>query len=252
MQLSVITIFPDVFSAYFRQGVIGRALDKGLFKADVLDLRDFTTDKHKTVDDTPYGGGPGMVMKPEPLASAIEHAKSGPDETLTIMLSPQGGLFTQKKAERLASEQRKIILICGRYEGIDQRVIDTMVDEEMSIGDYVLTGGELAALVIIDASVRLVPGVVGDEGSLVSESFSWGMLDYPHYTRPQNWRGIGVPDVLIGGHHAMINRFRRKEALRKTLTRRPEMLSDRALLNEEDKILLKEIEEEMHGHDKGD
>ncbi|MEJ2182220.1 MAG: tRNA (guanosine(37)-N1)-methyltransferase TrmD [Nitrospirota bacterium] len=240
---SVITIFPRVFDAYLSESLIGKAREKGLVGVDVLDLRDFTADRHRTVDDSPYGGGPGMVLKPEPLARAVQHVKADGVETLTILLTPQGARFDQGAAERFAREERRLLFLCGRYEGMDERVRESLVDEEISIGDYVLSGGELAALVIIDAASRLVPGVVGDEVSLEDESFSWGILDYPHYTRPPEWRGMRVPEVLLSGNHGEIARYRRKEALRRTLERRPDLLS-RVELTDEDRKLISEIKEE--------
>lgn len=251
MDVSVITLFPDIFNCYMGLGIMKRAREKGLVTFEVLNLRDFTHDRHRTVDDTPYGGGPGMVMKPEPIAAALDQIKSGGHETYTILLSPQGKLFTQKRAEELSREARKLVLISGRYEGIDERVREGLVDEELSIGDYVLTGGELPALVIIDAAVRLLPGALGDEGSLIEESFAWGILDYPHYTRPPEWKGMKVPDVLVSGNHAEIARWRRKEALRKTLRERPDLLvSNGAALTALDHKLIEEIKEEGHEPDK--
>jgi tRNA (guanine37-N1)-methyltransferase len=243
MNISVLTILPGIFDAYLNESIIGRALEKGIVQAQILNLRDFAHDKHKCVDDTPYGGGPGMVMKTEPFGEAFEHILSDGIETHTILLSPQGKPFSQKRAEELAKDKRRLLFVCGRYEGIDERVVDEYVDEEISVGDYVLTGGELPALVIIDAALRLVPGVVGDEDSLEEESFSWGILDYPHYTRPQQWKGRKVPDVLMSGHHLEIKRYRRKEALRHTLLKRPDLLH-KASLTEEDRKVLDEIKEE--------
>lgn len=246
MHISVITIFPEIFTAYLDESIMKRARDKGLIRMDVHNLRDFSVDKHRTVDDYPYGGGPGMVMKPEPLSKAIEHIKSDGMETLTIMLTPQGRLFTQQAAEELSREKRRLLFICGRYEGIDDRVRQLHADEEYSIGDYVLTGGELPALVIIDAAVRLVPGVVGDEESLREESFTWGILDYPHYTRPPEWRGLKVPEVLLSGDHGKVARWRRREALKRTLMRRPDLL-EKAHLTDEDYRVISEIKEEADG-----
>lgn len=243
MHVSVITIFPEIFTSYMNESIMKRALEKGLVRLDVHNPRDFPEDKHRTVDDYPYGGGPGMVMKPEPLSRAIEHVKSDGVDTLTVMLTPQGRVFNQQVAEELSREQRRLLFLCGRYEGIDDRIRRLYADDELSIGDYVLTGGELPALVIIDAAVRLVPGVVGEEESLREESFTWGILDYPHYTRPPEWRGLRVPDVLLSGNHGLIARWRRREALQRTLRRRPDLL-DRAPLTEEDRKLISEIKEE--------
>jgi tRNA (guanine37-N1)-methyltransferase len=250
MHISIITIFPDIFRAYLGESLMGRARERGILTADVIDLRDFAADRHGTVDDTPYGGGPGMVMKPEPIERAVESIKSDGHETFTISVSPQGQRFTQAIAERFSREHRRLLFLCGRYEGVDERVIDELVDEEISIGDYVMTGGELAALVIIDASVRLLEGVVGDERSLEDESFSWGILDYPQYTRPPVWRDRRVPDVLLSGNHAEIHKWRRREALRRTFLRRPDLLREGSL-SDADKRLLSEIKEEDDGFREG-
>jgi tRNA (guanine37-N1)-methyltransferase len=209
----------------------------------VHDLRDFTTDRHRSVDDMPYGGGPGMVMKPEPLMRAVAHisATRGTPGAV-VLLSPQGRAFTQAEAARLVALGH-VALLCGRYEGMDERVRELVATEELSIGDYVLSGGELPALVVLDAVSRLVPGVVGDEQSVAEESFSRGVLDYPHYTRPAEVAGRRVPDVLLSGHHAEVRRWRRKAALARTLERRPELLAD-AALDEDDRVLLEEIKKE--------
>lgn len=233
----IITIFPEIFHSYLGEGMLRRATQKGLLDARVYNLRDFTTDKHRTVDDYPYGGGSGMVMKAEPIANAIREIRSDGRERLTVMLSPQGKRFDQEMAEALSREERRILFICGRYEGIDERVRELFVDEEVSIGDFVLTGGELAALVIIDGSTRLVPGVLGDEESLRDESFSWGILDYPHYTRPPEFLDRRVPEVLLSGNHREIERWRRREALRRTLLRRPDLLES-AVLSREDEDMM--------------
>jgi len=243
MDISVITVFPEIFHAYLGESIMGRAVEKGLVEFSVLNLRDFALDRHRTVDDAPYGGGPGMVMKPEPVAAAVESATSDGLDTLTVMVTPQGEPFTQAVAEELSREKRRLLFLCGRYEGMDDRVREAFADRELSIGDYVLTGGELPALVIIDAVVRLLPGAVGDEGSLAEESFSWGILDYPHYTRPPEWRGMRAPDVLLSGNHREVARWRRKEALRRTLARRPDLLKG-ASLTDEDRKLITEIKEE--------
>ncbi len=246
MHVSIVTIFPEVFDAYLDVSLIGKARERGILRVDIHDLRDFAADRHRTVDDTPYGGGPGMVMKPEPIAGALEHIKSDGEETRTIVVTPQGRPFRQETAEELSRETRRLLFLCGRYEGIDERVIEELVDDEYSIGDYVMAGGELAALVIIDAAVRLLPGVVGDEGSLAEESFSWGILDYPHYTRPPEWKGLKVPEALLSGNHREIELWRRKEALRRTLGRRPDLL-EKAALSEEDLRLISAIKEEEDG-----
>lgn len=239
----VITIFPEIFHAYLGESILKRAIRKGIFDVAVYNLRDFTADKHRTVDDTPYGGGSGMVMKIEPIHRAMQAIGADGRERLTVLLSPQGRLFTQEEAERRAAEGRRLLFLCGRYEGIDERVRESLVDEEWSIGDYVLTGGELPALVIIDSIARLLPGVLGDEASALEESFTWGILDYPHYTRPPEFEGLRVPEVLLSGNHKEIARYRRKEALRRTLLRRPDLIG-KARLTETDHVLLKELSSE--------
>jgi tRNA (guanine37-N1)-methyltransferase len=223
--------------------VVGRGVERGLLDVKIHDLRDFTTDRHRSVDDVPYGGGPGMVMKPEPLMRAAEHIRvtRGAAEAV-VLLTPQGKAFTQSEAERL-SHLGHVVLLCGRYEGMDERVHEIVATEELSIGDYVLSGGELAALVVVDAVSRLVPGVVGDEQSVAEDSFSRGLLDYPHYTRPADVAGHRVPDVLLSGHHADVRRWRRKAALARTLERRPELL-EHAALDEEERAMLEEIKKE--------
>jgi tRNA (guanine37-N1)-methyltransferase len=225
------------------EGVIGRGVERGLLDVKIHDLRDFTTDRHRSVDDVPYGGGPGMVMKPEPLLKAVEHIRStrGAADAV-VLLTPQGKPFTQSEAERLG-RLGHVVLLCGRYEGMDERVHELAATEELSIGDYVLSGGELAALVVVDAVSRLVPGVVGDERSVAEDSFSRGLLDYPHYTRPADVAGHRVPEVLLSGHHAEVRRWRRKAALARTLERRPELL-EQASLDDEERALLDEIKKE--------
>ena len=219
--------------AGLRTGSWGGGWRAGLIDLQVHDLRDFTTDRHKVVDDTPFGGGPGMVLKPEPMFRAVEHlreSRGAPDAVL--LPSPQGRRFTQAVAEEY-SRHAHLVLLCGRYEGVDERVSTTLVTEEVSIGDYVLSGGELPALVIVDAVARLVPGVVGDAESVVRDSFTRGLLDHPHYTRPASFRGLDVPAVLLSGHHGEIDRWRRQQALRRTYERRPDLLADEALTDEE-------------------
>jgi len=249
MRCEVITIFPEIFTAYFSLKIFERALQRGIVSIRTHDLRDYTMDRHRTVDDYPYGGGPGMVLKPEPFSRAVESIKSDGIETCTIMLSPQGERFDQDTALALSRDQRRLLFICGRYEGIDERVKDTLVDREVSIGDYILTGGELAALVIIDSIVRLVPDALGDEHSTEEESFSWGILDYPHYTRPAEYEGHKVPGVLLSGNHSEIARWRRKEALRRTLRRRPDLLHKTPLTVEDERLLLEIKEEDRNGPD---
>ena len=244
MKCDIITIFPDIFHAYLNESIMKKAVQKGLVDVEVHNLRDFTKDKHRTVDDSPYGGGAGMVMKPEPFFAAVEALCPEASERRVIMLSPTGKTFRQDMAMELSKEDRRLIFLCGRYEAIDERVRTALVDDEVSIGDYILTGGELPALVIIDAAARLIPGVLGDEHSAEEESFSWGILDYPHYTRPPVFRNLSIPDMLLSGHHRDIQRWRRKEALRRTLRERPDLL-EKAGLSEEDYELVREIKEEM-------
>jgi len=239
-RFDIITIFPEMFSAYLGESILKRAIQKGLLDVKFFNLRGFTSDKHRTVDDYPYGGGSGMIMKIEPIYEALNSIKADGHKRLTILMSPQGKPYTQRMAESLALDPRRIVFICGRYEGIDERVRHSLVDEEISIGDYVLTGGELASLVIIDSIARLVPGVLGDEDSVKEESFSWGLLDYPHYTRPPEFMGMKVPDVLLSGNHKEIWRSRRREAIRRTLLKRPDLL-EKASLSSEDTEILNEL-----------
>ncbi len=242
MRFDVLTIFPEVIESYISVSILKRAIQKGIIDVRVHNIRDYTTDKHRQVDDYPYGGGAGMVFKPEPLFNAIESLSRDGIKRHRILTSPGGRVFTQDVASEFAREHGAIMIVCGRYEGVDERV-KVLIDEEISIGDYVLTGGELASLVIIDAVCRLLPGVLGDETSSEEESFSTGLLEYPQYTRPAEYRGMRVPEVLLSGNHQMIRRWRRKEALRKTLKQRPDLL-EKAALTDEDKILLQEIKEE--------
>ena len=243
MKFDIITIFPEIFNAYLNESIIKRAVNKKIIEAKVHNLRDFTADRHRTVDDYPYGGGPGMVMKPEPFFNAVETIKSDGIPRRTIMLSPQGKVFNQGMALSMSKESQGLILICGRYEAVDERVRENLVDEEISIGDYILTGGELPALVIIDTVARLIPGVLGDERSNEEESFTWGILDYPQYTRPPEFRGLKAPEVLLSGNHKDISNWRRKEALRRTILKRPDLIG-RALLTDKDHKLVSEIKEE--------
>ena len=233
MRFDVITIFPRIVEAGLAEGIVGRARERGLIDVTVRNLRDFTTDRHHVVDDVPFGGGPGMVMKPEPFFAAIEavEAERGKAGTV-VLLTPAGRPFTQSEAERFAARSH-LVLLCGRYEGVDERVRERWVTDEVSIGDYVLSGGEVPALVVIDAVSRLVPGVVGDEQSVEGDSFVRGLLDYPHYTRPAEFAGQQVPEVLLSGHHAEIRRWRRQQALRRTWERRPDLLASAQLDEEE-------------------
>jgi len=224
MIVDVVTIFPQMIEPALAEGVIGRARTKGLVEVKARDLRDYTSDKHRVVDDVAFGGGPGMVMKPEPIFRAVEEisAERGAP-TAVILMTPQGRQFSHAEALRF-SRMERIIVLCGRYEGIDERVAEALVTDEISIGDYVLTGGELPALVVIDAVVRLVPGVVGDDQSVANDSFVEGLLDFPHYTRPADFRGMKVPDVLLSGHHAEIERWRREQQRLRTEKRRPDLV----------------------------
>jgi tRNA (guanine37-N1)-methyltransferase len=257
-RFDVVTIFPSIIEAYIGESILKRAVLNGRLDVKAHDLRDYTTDRHRTVDDTPYGGGAGMVMKVEPMHKAISSICSDGIERRRILLSPQGRTYNQAIAEELAAEKRRLLLVCGRYEGIDERVRDLLVDEEISVGDYVLTGGELAALVIIDSVTRLCPGVLGDDSSSKEESFSWGILDYPHYTRPPEFMGLKAPEELLSGNHAKIAEWRRKQALRRTLANRPDLL-ETAGLSAEDRRMLQELcsqketimSEEDDGSDKG-
>lgn len=247
MQFGVISIFPEMFQTLTEQGITSRAVKRGLVTVDLWNPRDFTFDNYQTVDDRPYGGGPGMVMKIEPLRDAIEAAKAklGAD-TKVVYLSPQGRQLTQQGAEELHS-RGKIIFLAGRYEGVDERLIEEFVDEEWSIGDYVLSGGELAAMVIMDSVIRLVPGVLGHSLSAVEDSFTDGLLDCPHYTRPEVYGDKPVPEVLLSGNHEKIRRWRLKQALGRTWQRRPDLLSQRVLSKEEQTLLQEYIREAEAG-----
>jgi tRNA (guanine37-N1)-methyltransferase len=246
LNFEVLTLFPGMLEGPLNESILKRGREKGLLNVAVRNIRDYTEDKHKTADDSPYGGGVGMVLKPAPIFKAFEAIREEhPGEAfLSILLSPQGRLFDQQRAEELSGEKRRIILLCGHYEAIDERVIDALIDEELSIGDYVLTGGELAALVVIDAAARLLPGVLGDEESAYRDSFGDGLLDHPHYTRPAEFLGRKVPDELLSGNHACIDRWRRREALKATLIKRPDLLAT-AGLTEEDRKILEELKKEL-------
>jgi tRNA (guanine37-N1)-methyltransferase len=237
IRFDCVTLFPETFAAVTASGVTSRALERGLWQLALWNPRDFTTDNYRTVDDRPYGGGPGMVMLAEPLEKAIAAAKAAVEgEAKVIHLSPQGRVLDHRKVMEISGEER-IVLLCGRYEGIDERLIARCVDEEVSIGDYVLSGGELAAMVLIDAVVRQLPGALGDEDSAAQDSFVGGLLDCPHYTRPEEYAGERVPQVLLSGNHAEIERWRLKQALGRTWLRRPELLAKRALSAAEAKLL---------------
>ena len=250
MLIDIITIFPDYFRTLFDYGIVRRAGAARLVEIKAHDLRSWTTDKHRMVDDRPFGGGDGMVLKPEPLFAAVEsltgaggdaqaHAEKG---VRVVMLSPQGRVLDQAVAQELAGAEH-LVLICGRYEGVDERVVERLATDEISIGDYVLSGGEPAAVVLVDAIVRLLPGALGSETSASNDSFSDGLLDFPHYTRPPEFRGHGVPEVLLGGNHAEIARWRRRQALLKTRRNRPDLLT-RASLTEAERAWLAEEEPE--------
>jgi tRNA (guanine37-N1)-methyltransferase len=240
MHFDIFTLFPGMFQGPLSESILKRAQERGLLSIALHNIRDATSDRHHVADDYPYGGGAGMVMKPEPIFASVEAVYHGGP---IILLSPQGRLFTQQVASDLAQEAR-ISLICGHYEGIDERVRQHLITDELSIGDYVLTGGELAALVVVDAVSRLLPGVLGDPGSILEESHSSGLLEHPHYTRPAEYRGWHVPDVLLSGNHAEIARWRRKESLRRTKERRPDLFARLDLSNKQDVKLLRELEEE--------
>jgi tRNA (guanine37-N1)-methyltransferase len=236
----IVTIFPAMVEAALAAGVVGRAIEKRLLDVVIHDLRDFTTDRHRSVDDMPYGGGPGMVMKPEPIFGALDAIEARRGAPVTVLLmSPQGVRFTQRDAERFGSHPH-LVLLCGRYEGVDERV-RSRVSEEVSIGDYVLSGGELPALVVLDAVARFVPGVVGDDQSVAEDSFSRGLLDFPHYTRPAVVGDLRVPDVLLSGNHQEIRKWRKQESLERTLERRPDLLEN-AALDDEERMMLRELQ----------
>ena len=246
LKFDVLTLFPGILAGPLNESILKRAQEKGHLDLRLWNIRDHTDDKHRTADDSPYGGEAGMVMKPEPVFRAMEQVRAAHpgEQFLTVLLSPQGQQFDHRQAERFSREQRRIVLLCGHYEAIDERVRESLVDEELSIGDFVLTGGELAALVVIDAAVRLVPGVLGDEESAYRDSFGDGLLDHPHYTRPAEFRGLRVPEVLLSGNHDAIWRWRRREALRSTLRKRPDLL-ETADLTPEDKKVLEELKREQ-------
>ena len=242
MHVDILTLFPDMFQGPFSESILKRAQERGLLSIALHDIRASTTDKHHIVDDYPYGGGAGMVMKPEPIFAAVEAVYQGGP---LILMSPQGRPFTQQIARELAQEPR-LTLICGHYEGVDERVREHLVTDEISIGDYVLTGGELAAMIVVDATCRLLPGVLGGEESTLEESYSNNLLEYPHYTRPPEFRGWHVPDILLSGHHANIARWRRKESIRRTRARRPDLFAKLDLSSRQDQKILKELDTEEH------
>ncbi len=232
IRFDIITIFPEIFSEVFDFGIVRRAVEAGLIEIHVHDLRDYTSDRHRQVDDRPFGGGAGMVMKPEPLFRAVEAVTNGEPDVSVLLLSPQGRLFDQSTAREYA-EKPRLVLICGRYEGVDERVAENLITGEVSIGDYVLSGGEIPAMVVVDAVTRLIPGALGCEQSAERESFVGGLLDYPHYTRPAEYRGLKAPDVLMSGNHSEIESWRRHKAIEKTLRRRPDLIRCRILSDDE-------------------
>ncbi len=253
MQFEVFTLLPEVFAAYLESSILLRARQRGLIDVRLHNIRDYAHDKHHTTDDTPYGGGGGMVMKPEPVFEAIETVlgitagQTQPPAFPVILLTPQGRVFNQRIAEELSGHER-IALLCGRYEGVDERIREYLVTDEISIGDYVLTGGELPALMIIDAISRLIPGVLGDPTGAQDDSHSMGLLEYPHYTKPSEFRGWKVPDVLLSGDHAKIEKWRREQALTRTFHKRPDMI-EKAELDKEDKKIVERLRSKVEGDD---
>ncbi|MEW8508622.1 MAG: tRNA (guanosine(37)-N1)-methyltransferase TrmD [Candidatus Thiodiazotropha sp.] len=237
MRFDLVTLMPAMFNALTKEGVVARAIARRLAEIELWNPRDYTKDVHRTVDDRPYGGGPGMVMKYQPLQQAIESALKASPEARVIYLSPQGERFDQRRAKAVAEARQPLLLIAGRYEGVDERIIERYVDEEWSIGDYVLSGGELAAMVVLDAVIRLIPGTLGDADSAQQDSFMDGLLDCPHYTRPVEIDGMSVPPVLQGGNHDAIRCWRLQQALKRTLERRPDLLRDRRMSADEEKLL---------------
>jgi len=251
LRCDVLTLFPEMVMRVLDSSMLKRAREKGLLEVNVHNLRDYTMDKHKVADDVPYGGGAGMVMKAEPILRAVEDIRRTYEErgegVRLLLPSPTGRPFTQACAHDLAADSRRLVILCGHYEGIDERVRLSLRPEEISVGDYVLTGGELPALILIDATSRLVPGVLGDPSSIIEESFAEPLLEYPHYTRPAEVRGLTVPEVLLSGHHEAIRRWRRKEALRATYEKRPDLLKDRELTVEDRQLLADIIREGVPG-----
>lgn len=247
MRIDVLTLFPEMFEGVFGASILGKAKEKGIVALHTVNFRDYANNKHNTVDDYPYGGGGGMVLKPEPIFSAVEQLVLDKEKKpRVILMCPQGEQFTQRKAEELSQEEH-LVFICGHYEGYDERIRQYLVTDELSIGDYVLTGGELPAMVVIDSVARLLPGVLGNETSAITDSFSTGLLEHPHYTRPPVFRDWEVPEVLLSGHHVKIEEWRRKQALRRTWERRPDLLNDMPL-TAKDKKWLDEIRSDGGEH----
>jgi tRNA (guanine37-N1)-methyltransferase len=239
MRIDVLTLFPEMLEGVFGASILGKAREKKLVALSAINFRNYATNKHNTVDDYPYGGGGGMVLKPDPVFAAVEDLEVAPDtKPRVILMCPQGETFTQAKAEELSRESH-LVFICGHYEGYDERIREHLVTDELSIGDYVLTGGEIPAMAVIDSVVRLLPGVLGNESSAVTDSYSTGLLEHPHYTRPPEFRGWSVPDVLISGHHGRIEAWRREQSLLRTLQRRPELL-EKVELTAKERIWLAE------------
>lgn len=248
MKFDIFTLLPEVFPPYLNSSILAKAAQNQLIQVNVHDIRSFTTDKHHVTDDTPYGGGGGMVMKPEPVFTAVESVLGSPPICPIVLLTPQGKVLTQEIAYQLVQYEH-IGLICGRYEGIDERIREHLVTEEISIGDYVLTGGELPAMILVDVLSRLIPGVLGDPEGAADDSHASGLLEYPHYTRPPEYRGWRVPDVLISGHHAEINRWRRQQALLRTYHRRPDMLQKADLSAADKKFISSLVEDDTKEQD---
>ena len=252
LRVDILTLFPEMFDGAFEASIIGRAQENGFVEIALRNIRDYAPGKHRVTDDTPYGGGGGMIMKPEPIFNAVEAIlkidipnKGYPSLRRQgyppiILLTPQGRLLKQRLAQQLVTEHERLILICGRYEGVDERVRQFLATDEISIGDYVLSGGEFAAMVLVDALVRLIPGVLGDEAATRKDSHSEGLLEHPHYTRPADYRGHGIPEILLSGHHAKLKEWRRQQSLARTLARRPDLLEE-VNLSEADKLYLKQL-----------
>ena len=241
MHIQILTLFPAMFAGPFSESIIKRAVAQGLVRVSIHNIRDYTHDKHHVVDDYPFGGGPGMVLKPEPVFEAVESVR-GSEDVPVVLLTPQGRPFNQRIAGELA-QSRELVLICGHYEGVDERVREHLSTDEISIGDYILSGGEIAAMVVVDAVVRQIPGVLGSEISAIEDSHSNGLLEHPQYTRPSSFRGWSVPEILLSGNHAEIDRWRREQSLRRTLERRPDLIQ-RAALDNKDKRFLAKMERE--------
>ena len=243
MKIDILTLFPELFGEFFKWSIIGRAVDKNLVELNCTNIRDFSKDKHKKVDDYPFGGGPGMVMRPEPIYEAIESIKE--NDSIVIYLSPKGKVYNQEMANRLAKENH-LVLLCGHYEGIDNRIVENYIDEEISIGDFVLTGGEIPAMLLIDSIVRLIPGVLSSQESFMEESHYNGLLEYPQYTRPREFKGLSVPSILLSGDHEKIAEWRKYESLKATYLNRKDLLEKREFTSEEKLMIEKIIEEDKN------